>query len=163
MKNNGLLTEKLPFYQKVINMTLGITGSEKSPATPRKAEEPLASPFRRGYTRSGRPGLPVTPIVVTTPGHPAHIGTPVGSNGSASATKHGSASSTAASIFRSFRRRSLRRSFRRTKSFLVKNTTPNSTPTINATNTVNSITTGRILFVFLVKSHLLRCVLTPPR
>lgn len=130
MKNNGLLTEKLPFYQKVLNMTLGITGSEKSPAT-RKAEEPLASPFRRGYTRAGvRPGLPVTPIVVTTPGHPAHIGTPVvGSNGSAS--KHGSASSTAASIFRSFRRRSLRRSFRRTKSFLVKNTTPTSTPVTN--------------------------------
>ena len=131
MKSNGLLGEKLPFYQKVLNMTLGI-GSDRSPST-RKAEEPLASPFRRGYTRPGRPGLPVTPIVVTTtPGHPAHIGTPTGTG---SATKHGSASSTAASIFRSFRRRSLRRSFRRTKSFLVKNPTTPTTNTSTATGT----------------------------
>ena len=56
MKSNDLLGEKLPFYQ---NMTFGI-GSDRSPST-RKAEEPLASPFRRGYTRPGRPGLPVSP------------------------------------------------------------------------------------------------------
>lgn len=141
MKSNGLLGEKLPFYQKVLNMTLGI-GSDKSPAT-RKAEEPLASPFRRGYTRPGRPGLPVTPIVVTTPGHPAHIGTPV--TGTGSATKHGSASSTAASIFRSFRRRSLRRSFRRTKSFLVKNsTTTTTTPTVTG-NAINRPVNKRVM------------------
>lgn len=131
MKSNGLFSEKLPFYQKVINMTLGF-GSERSPTT-RKAEEPLASPFRRGYTRPGRPGLPVTPIVVAAPGHPAQcLGTPV--NGTGSASKQ----STAASIFRSFRRRSLRRSFRRTKSFLVK--TPSSTPTANTPSAV--VTTG---------------------
>lgn len=141
MKSNGLLGEKLPFYQKVLNMTLGI-GSDKSPAT-RKAEEPLASPFRRGYTRPGRPGLPVTPIVVSTPGHPAHIGTPVAGTGSA--TKHGSASSTAASIFRSFRRRSLRRSFRRTKSFLVKNsTTTTTTPTVTG-NAINRPVNKRVM------------------
>lgn len=140
MKSNGLLGEKLPFYQKVLNMTLGITGSDRSPST-RKAEEPLASPFRRGYTRPGRPGLPVTPIVVTTPGHPAHISTPVGSvAGTGSATKHGSASSTAASIFRSFRRRSLRRSFRRTKSFLVKNS-----PTVTSSSTTVPAVTGNVI------------------
>jgi hypothetical protein len=140
MKNHsgGLLGEKLPFYQKVLNMTLGIS---QSSASTRKAEEPLApSPFRRGYTRAAaaaaaaRPGIPVTPIhvVTTTPGHPAHMGTgggtttPVTPTTIGTPTKHGS--STAASIFRSFRRRSLRRSFRRTKSFLVKTPIP-TTPT----------------------------------
>lgn len=152
MKNHsgGLLGEKLPFYQKVLNMTLGI--SVQSSASTRKAEEPLApSPFRRGYTRAaaaasavGRPGIPVTPIhvVTTTPGHPAHMGTGGGTTTTpvtpSTPTKHGS-TSTAASIFRSFRRRSLRRSFRRTKSFLVKTPTP-ATPT--PTPTITSITTG---------------------
>ena len=152
MKSNGLLGEKLPFYQKVLNMTLGI-GSDRSPST-RKAEEPLASPFRRGYTRPGRPGLPVTPIVVTTtPGHPAHIGTPTGTG---SATKHGSASSTAASIFRSFRRRSLRRSFRRTKSFLVKNpTTPTTnTSTATGTNKEKLATLRKSLFLYILLEKL---------
>lgn len=142
MKNHSgaLLGEKLPFYQKVLNMTLGITTGQSSGST-RKAEESLApSPFRRGYTRAaaaGRPGIPVTPIhVVTTPGHPAHMGTGGGTTTSVTSpvstpTKHGS--STAASIFRSFRRRSLRRSFRRTKSFLVKTPTP-GTPTPTITN-----------------------------
>jgi hypothetical protein len=150
MKNHsgGLLGEKLPFYQKVLNMTLGI--SVQSSASTRKAEEPLApSPFRRGYTRAaasavGRPGIPVTPIhvVTTTPGHPAHMGTGGGTTTTpvtpSTPTKHGS-TSTAASIFRSFRRRSLRRSFRRTKSFLVKTPTP-ATPT--PTPTITSIATG---------------------
>ncbi len=151
MKNHsgGLLGEKLPFYQKVLNMTLGIS---QSSASTRKAEEPLApSPFRRGYTRAaaaasavGRPGIPVTPIhvVTTTPGHPAHMGTGGGTTTTpvtpSTPTKHGS-TSTAASIFRSFRRRSLRRSFRRTKSFLVKTPTP-TTPT--PTPTITSIATG---------------------
>lgn len=154
MKNHsgGLLGEKLPFYQKVLNMTLGIS---QSSASTRKAEEPLApSPFRRGYTRAaaaaasasavGRPGIPVTPIhvVTTTPGHPAHMGTGGGTTTTpvtpSTPTKHGS-TSTAASIFRSFRRRSLRRSFRRTKSFLVKTPTP-ATPT--PTPTITSIATG---------------------
>ncbi|XP_046451965.1 centaurin-gamma-1A-like isoform X1 [Daphnia pulex] len=149
MKNHsgGLLGDKLPFYQKVLNMTLGI--SVQSSASTRKAEEPLApSPFRRGYTRAaasavGRPGIPVTPIhvVTTTPGHPAHMGTGGGTTTTpvtpSTPTKHGS-TSTAASIFRSFRRRSLRRSFRRTKSFLVKTPTP-ATPT--PTPTITSIAT----------------------
>ena len=149
MKNHSgaLLGEKLPFYQKVLNMTFG--GISQSSASTRKAEEPLApSPFRRGYTRAaaaaavgGRPGIPVTPIhvVTTTPGHPAHMGTggatttPV--TPSTTPSKHGS--STAASIFRSFRRRSLRRSFRRTKSFLVKTPTPTPAPTITSTGIAN--------------------------
>jgi hypothetical protein len=103
MKNHsgGLLGEKLPFYQKVLNMTLGIS---QSSASTRKAEEPLApSPFRRGYTRAaaaasavGRPGIPVTPIhvVTTTPGHPAHMGTGGGTTTTpvtpSTPTKHGS-------------------------------------------------------------------------
>uniref|UniRef100_A0A0P6EXW1 Arf-GAP with GTPase, ANK repeat and PH domain-containing protein n=2 Tax=Daphnia magna TaxID=35525 RepID=A0A0P6EXW1_9CRUS len=142
MKNHsgGLLGDKMPFYQKVLNMTLGITSGQSSAST-RKAEESLApSPFRRGYTRAAatRPGMAVTPIhvVTTTPGHPAHMATGGGTTTSVTSpvstpTKHGS--STAASIFRSFRRRSLRRSFRRTKSFLVKTPTPTTpTPTITS-------------------------------
>jgi hypothetical protein len=120
----------LPFYQKVLNMTLGIHhgfngGGSNSPST-RKAEDALASsPFRRGYQRP-RVMTPVmavatgtgssTPVVVVTT-------TPPHSNSSSAAK--------AASIFRSFRRRSLRRSFRRTKSFLVKNSTPTSTPVVS--------------------------------
>ena len=91
MKSNTL-SEKLPFYQKVLNLTLGFG------ASPSRADD-SASPFRRGYARTCR--SPTAPTIVT----------PV----------KNSPSSTAASIFRSFRRRSLRRSFRRTKSFLVKN------------------------------------------
>ena len=96
------LNEKMPFYQKVLNLTMGLS----SPA--RKEESSVSSPFRRGYTTPrNHPALPLTPNTMGTP-----LKTP--------------SSSTAASLFRSFRRRSLRRSFRRTKSFLVKNP---STPT----------------------------------
>jgi hypothetical protein len=104
MKSHTLSSEKMPFYQKVLNLTLGIGNSPRHSVAD---ESPVASsPFRRGYTRHSvaHPSTPVTP---------SPIGTPVKS----------SASSAAASIFRSFRRRSLRRSFRRTKSFLVKNPT----------------------------------------
>ena len=143
MKNsNGILTSAgpvgaeskpahLPFYQKVLNMTLGIHhgfngGGSNSPST-RKAEEPLASsPFRRGYQRPRVMTPVMTPVASAVSNGPS---TPVVVVATTPPNSSSSSAAKAASIFRSFRRRSLRRSFRRTKSFLVKNP---STPVVSA-------------------------------
>lgn len=112
MKSHTLSSEKMPFYQKVLNLTLGFGTSPSRHVVTGDDSPVAASPFRRGYSRHSAHPVASPLVAVSTP---TAIGTPVKSSSSAS--------STAASIFRSFRRRSLRRSFRRTKSFLVKNPT----------------------------------------
>ena len=140
------LSEKLPFYQKVLNLTLGLSASPSV-----RKDDPCSSPFRRGYT--------------TPRGHQSQVirspSTPVKASASVA-----SSTSVASSIFRSFRRRSLRRSFRRTKSFLVKNTSSSSSSSSSTTpnascsspSTNNNISKGN--FISFIPIRLLKFNLT---